>query len=176
MWLLVVVFVVIHGSVDDIIVVGCYLEFTRDAIFEWVQLADFYTWPHIQLFDSWDDLLQQLTTTDLAAVSRQMAQHNAQDKRDITRSWESILATISAGAAAKDKANSYYSNNVQATSSLLRGVAEDASVVSTSLGRSVSSSVSRSLPEDPNWPLQSQYGVSLVPGCTAAMESQSAAG
>jgi hypothetical protein len=29
-------------------------EFSYEAVLEWVRLSDFYVWPHIRQFSSWD--------------------------------------------------------------------------------------------------------------------------
>jgi hypothetical protein len=31
-------------------------EFDEEAIKYWISFADFYVWPHIETFDSWDEL------------------------------------------------------------------------------------------------------------------------
>ena len=47
-------------------------EFDERAIRWWIQFADFYEWPHIRTFDSFDDLLRQLAdpALDLEQISR----------------------------------------------------------------------------------------------------------
>ena len=51
-------------------------EANREAERFWYSLADFYTWPHVQYFDSAQDLAEKLLTTDLAAVSRAMREYS----------------------------------------------------------------------------------------------------
>jgi hypothetical protein len=43
--------------------------------------ADFYTFPHVILFDSWEDLVVKLQTIDLRAVSAAMHEYNARQVR-----------------------------------------------------------------------------------------------
>jgi hypothetical protein len=31
----------------------------EDAIKYWLQFSDFYVWPHIQTYDSWEDLVRE---------------------------------------------------------------------------------------------------------------------
>jgi hypothetical protein len=57
--------------------------------------ADFYTFPHVILFDSWEDLVTKLQTTDLRAVSAAMQEHNARQVRVRVRR---VLSNRAAGA------------------------------------------------------------------------------
>ena len=133
-------------------------DFSREAILEWVQLADFYQWPHIQLFESWDDLLRRLTTTDLASISRSMSLHNAKDEIFIRDSWTSILTTVTKGANVR-KSASIESHSRLRTTELTEVSGLDAVIASKS-----------TLPVDLNEQLLSQYGITLTPGCSS--ESQ----
>ena len=47
-----------------------------EAVRYWLGLCDWYHWPHVVLFDSWDDLMSKLLRTDLVAVSASMKHHN----------------------------------------------------------------------------------------------------
>ena len=57
----------------------------------WLAKSDFYVKPHIQYYDSWADLLVRLTTTDLPAVSRHMADENARVEAKLKRQWKGLL-------------------------------------------------------------------------------------
>eukprot|EP00741_Cyanophora_paradoxa_P002856 tig00000640_g2772.t1 len=63
----------------------------------WFQYADFYTWPHIQYFDSWEHLIELVTSTDLAEVSRRMREYNAVVKRDVIAKWRDVMSRAVAG-------------------------------------------------------------------------------
>lgn len=40
----------------------------KEAALAWLQFSDFYQWPHIIIFTSWDHLMELLRTTDFKAV------------------------------------------------------------------------------------------------------------
>lgn len=63
-----------------------------DAFAYWLQFHDYYVWPHVQYFDSWEQLLLLLDTVDLQAVSRKMARHNVQLRQDLLDRWREALA------------------------------------------------------------------------------------
>jgi hypothetical protein len=44
-------------------------EFDERAIREWISLADFYQYPHVVQFDSLQECVEKLSSTDLRAVS-----------------------------------------------------------------------------------------------------------
>ena len=67
-----------------------------EALEAWLQFADFYTWPHIVLFDSLEHLVELLKTTDLKEVFAGMAEFSKQRQSDILHRWETILDTIRA--------------------------------------------------------------------------------
>eukprot|EP01048_Picozoa_sp_COSAG05_P026510 COSAG05_NODE_7275_length_834_cov_0.946939_1_plen_156_part_01 len=43
-----------------------------DAISSWIKFADFYQWPYIQTFNSWEELLEKLAADDFEATSTNM--------------------------------------------------------------------------------------------------------
>lgn len=47
-------------------------DLDEEAFLYWIKYADFYQWPHIVTFDSWDDLKVVLESTDWKGVSAQM--------------------------------------------------------------------------------------------------------
>ena len=57
----------------------------------WLGWSDIYVFEHVQLFDSWEDLLHKLSSVDLGAVSHAMSQFNQQQRNDLLRKWGSIL-------------------------------------------------------------------------------------
>lgn len=69
-------------------------EFDLEAVREWLALSDFYQWPHVRVFRSFDDLFQQLKRTNLATVSEDMKQYNVMVKRHLETEWRKILEKI----------------------------------------------------------------------------------
>ena len=67
------------------------------AILDWVSLSDFYTFPHIRQFSSWDDLFQQLDAMTVASyreVSNAMAVYNRVILEQQVDKWAAILDKI----------------------------------------------------------------------------------
>lgn len=65
-----------------------------EAILHWIRLSDFYTFPFVVQFTSFDHLFSLLTTTDLSAVSKNMHSYNTNDKDSIYKKWETILRNV----------------------------------------------------------------------------------
>ena len=78
-------------------------ESTAASVQEWLALADFYQWPHITTFDSWEHLFEQLLTTDLAAVSRAMRTYNAVEGARIQAAWAAVLNKVARGKRAREQ-------------------------------------------------------------------------
>lgn len=74
-------------------------EFSFDAILEWVQLADFYQWPHITRFHSFEDLMHKLDEADLPAISRKMQQHNARLVSQLKQQWSDVFVRVAQARA-----------------------------------------------------------------------------
>ena len=68
-------------------------EFDEDAIAWWIKFADFYEWPHIETFDSFDDLLDKLASPDLdlARASRNVRAYNKQMVDDLAQTWQGLF-------------------------------------------------------------------------------------
>lgn len=69
-------------------------EFDEVAIREWISLADFYTFPHVIQFDSFEDCVAKIAATDLAAVSERMQEHNKERVKDVSELWSRVLGDI----------------------------------------------------------------------------------
>lgn len=76
----------LHGDPND--------EFSAAAIEEWIKLSDFYTWPHVTTFESWEDLFAKLWMADLSAISRRMEQYNLELKERVEGEWLRILTKV----------------------------------------------------------------------------------
>ena len=56
-------------------------EKSAEAIKYWLQFSDFYVWPHITIYDSFEDLIGKIDSADLAAQSKKILEHNKVRKR-----------------------------------------------------------------------------------------------
>ena len=75
-------------------------EYDVASLKHWLQQSDFYQLPHVQYFDSIDDLIEQLTfqtISSLRAVSRRMRAFNADLEANLTESWDGIFRRIFKG-------------------------------------------------------------------------------
>lgn len=61
------------------------------ALRYWLKYADFYQWPGIIYFHSWDDLLDKVQSTDFADISRVMGEYNQQRISHVKGKWEEII-------------------------------------------------------------------------------------
>lgn len=69
-------------------------EEDEHAIRHWIALADFYQWPHIQTFDSFEELFGKLADADLEVISRGMQAYNQEIRHGLKQQWEGILERI----------------------------------------------------------------------------------
>jgi len=85
-------------------------EYGREAIIEWVKLADFYTVDHVTTFSSWDNLLDLLRTSDLRNVSKHMREYSSTVLKDLEKNWETVLNKVRQGVKTKrfSDGNSFY--------------------------------------------------------------------
>jgi hypothetical protein len=60
---------------------------TPQSFAHWIQFADWYSLPHIILFDSFEDLLHKLKTTELFEVSEKMREYNRQERERLLEYW-----------------------------------------------------------------------------------------
>jgi hypothetical protein len=63
----------------------------------WARMADYYRWPHIQTFDSWEELMVKLNATDFQEVHRLMLVENRARKLRIETlffEWERHIDVI----------------------------------------------------------------------------------
>lgn len=69
-------------------------ETSAEAVGWWLQWADFYTFPHVILFDSWAHLGEVLAGVDLVAVSTAMRAHNDRQAADVADAWAGVLRAL----------------------------------------------------------------------------------
>ena len=63
----------------------------NEAYSYWLQYADYFQWPFITEFESWDDLIYKLKNFDLKKISDSMAQFNKIREADLLNNWCKIL-------------------------------------------------------------------------------------
>ena len=64
------------------------------AIGHWLRLADMYTFPHVQYFDSAADLAAKLKSTDLRAVSASMGRYLHEREPTVAAKWDAVLRAL----------------------------------------------------------------------------------
>ena len=67
-----------------------------EAEMYWLQMADFYDWPHIQLYDSLQHLKSLLPTTDFRKVHRKMKAEVEIRGLELNRKWCDVIQRIRA--------------------------------------------------------------------------------
>jgi hypothetical protein len=72
------------------------------AVLDWVRLGDYYIFPHVVLFDSFEHLFDLLQKTNLQAVSAAMTEFNKKQKVEIMDTWAEILDEVRAANAEKN--------------------------------------------------------------------------
>jgi hypothetical protein len=66
-------------------------EHSEEAVRWWLQWSDFYVFPHVILFDSWEDAAQKLAAVDLTAVSRSMRAFSDEQEAAVKEQWAGLL-------------------------------------------------------------------------------------
>ncbi len=69
-------------------------ESSADAVRYWLQFSDFYAFPHVILFDSWEDLAKTLATADLKSISQKMCDFNKEELVRIAGQWGEVLRKV----------------------------------------------------------------------------------
>jgi hypothetical protein len=70
-------------------------ELDYSAVRYWLNYADFYQWPYITYFNSSDDLISKLISTNLTNISKQMSEYNHKRRFELLQQWKTILNHIS---------------------------------------------------------------------------------
>ena len=60
----------------------------------WLQYSDFYDWPHIQHFDSYDHLKESIINADLNSIHHDMMEELEFRRLKVTQRWCDISARI----------------------------------------------------------------------------------
>ena len=72
-------------------------EFASDPEAEmyWLQLSDFYEWPHIQQFDDLEsDLPRKLAEANLTRIHLDMVEENKIREKNLVETWCDIIENI----------------------------------------------------------------------------------
>lgn len=69
-------------------------EFSYEAVLTWVKLADFYQFPFVVTFGSWEEMFALLRSSDLPRISRSMREFNIEDRARIEKDWLGILGNV----------------------------------------------------------------------------------
>ena len=68
----------------------------------WLQFSDFFDWPHIQYFDSAEDLVDKLSRTNLTLVHEKMAAAYNIRRHQTLREWCEYIPKIQKYSGARD--------------------------------------------------------------------------
>jgi hypothetical protein len=78
----------------------------------WIPYADYYTFPHIQYFDDYDDLAEKISSVNLKNVHKQMMHFNEERREKLDTKWRKILGRTSSNDVRAfetwDEAMEYY--------------------------------------------------------------------
>ena len=64
------------------------------ALEHWLRLSDPYVYPHVQYFDSADDLAARLASADMRAISAAMRRHSAEMQPVMRQKWRAVLRKL----------------------------------------------------------------------------------
>jgi hypothetical protein len=67
---------------------------TNESFRYWIKYADWYTWPHVTLFDSWEHLILLLQTVDLKHISNLMYQENQRLREELKFNWSKVIRDL----------------------------------------------------------------------------------
>jgi len=57
----------------------------------WIHLCDFYVFPHVQYFDSWEDLVGKLQNADMQGISKAMLRYSDDQRPNLVAEWRKVL-------------------------------------------------------------------------------------
>lgn len=79
-----------------------------------IRCADYYEFPHVILFDSWEDLANKISATDFAAVSRAMLEESKRSERKLVEDWQAIWRKVIPHAQRPDLRGKMYEERMNA--------------------------------------------------------------
>jgi len=65
---------------------------TKESFEDWNQFSDCYNFPHVQLYDSAEDLIRRLQTVEFFDISAKMQAFNRKQKAQLKERWSEIFA------------------------------------------------------------------------------------
>ena len=71
-----------------------FQEEDAEAEMYWLQFSDFYDWPHIQLYDDYDDLKKKLLKADFQSIHKRMNEEIAIRGLQLNRRWCETIEKI----------------------------------------------------------------------------------
>ncbi|KAG2388533.1 hypothetical protein C9374_000697 [Naegleria lovaniensis] len=69
-------------------------ENSKASLEYWLKYSDYYTFPHIQTFDNFEDLIYKIENSDLKAISDNMKVFNAKQREELKATWTKIKNNI----------------------------------------------------------------------------------
>jgi len=60
----------------------------------WIHLCDFYVFPHVQYFDSWEDLVGKLRSVDTKGVSKAMLKYSDEQRPELVEKWRKVMRKV----------------------------------------------------------------------------------
>ena len=66
----------------------------RAALEHWLRLCDYYVYPHVQYFESADDLAAKLASADFAAIAAKMRRHSDEMQPIMRAKWRSVMRKL----------------------------------------------------------------------------------
>ena len=71
----------------------------------WLNFSDFYSWPHIQYFDDWEDLFVKISSADFDGISRDMMLFTKSKSKQIRKTWMDVLRRAFQGSEVYPKSD-----------------------------------------------------------------------
>ena len=84
-----------------------------EAYSYWLQYADYFDWPHVTVFESWQDLIDKLNQVDLNEISQNMKKFNLVKETDLLDNWCKVSRDLISPAMPKSyqEALDYFGTN-----------------------------------------------------------------
>ena len=64
------------------------------SLMVWLGYSDFYTFPHVILFDSWEDAVDKLNSANLHDVSKKMREYVLALEQQVVLKWDSVFEKV----------------------------------------------------------------------------------
>ena len=65
-----------------------------EALRHWLKFSDFYQWPGIIYFQSWEDLVEKVMNTNLPEVSAIMGEHKRDETQKTLKTWQNVIRPL----------------------------------------------------------------------------------